>query len=109
MDKKIVLRSKDRIDVVFLKDIIRAEADDNYSKFILSDKRVILISKPLKEFDVRLSSVNFLRVHQSHLVNLHHVVAFNKKDMTLSLNLEAIQIPVAQSKKALLLQYFDQL
>lgn len=108
-DKKIVLKSKDRIDVVAVQDILRAEADDNYSKFVLLDGRTILISRPLKEFDEKLSSLQFFRSHQSHLINLKHIVSFNKKDMTLSLVAEEVDIPVAQSKKALLLDYLDKL
>lgn len=108
-DKKIVLKSKDKIDVVAIKDIIRAEADDNYSKFILTGGRSIMVSRPLKEFDEKLSSSDFFRTHQSHLINLQHLVSFNKKDMTLSLGPENTEIPVAQSKKGLLLAYLDQL
>lgn len=108
-DKKIVLKSKDKIDVVAIKDIIRAEADDNYSKFILTDGRTIMVSRPLKEFDEKLSSSNFFRTHQSHLINLQHMISLNKKDMTLSLGPENTEIPVAQSKKSLLMAYLDQL
>lgn len=51
------------------KDIIRMEADGNYTRFFLKDKKPLLTSKTLKEYDDLLSGQDFIRVHRTHLVN----------------------------------------
>ncbi|MEO8149936.1 MAG: LytTR family DNA-binding domain-containing protein [Bacteroidia bacterium] len=55
----------------FLKteEIIRCEADSNYTKFFLNKRKNMITSKTLKEYEDMLGEHNFLRVHKSHLVN----------------------------------------
>lgn len=78
--ERIALHTQERIDIVKLKDIIRCEADGNYSYFHLSNGKKLLVTRTLKDFDRLLSDFGFLRVHQSHLVNIESVEAFNKTD-----------------------------
>lgn len=58
-------------------DIIRCEADGNYTKFFLKNQKPIITSKTLKEYDEMLAEQNFLRVHRAHLVNKKYVVSFS--------------------------------
>lgn len=107
-DKKLVLKNAEAVHVVPLKDIIQAKSDNNYTLFLVTDGRKILISKPLKEFDQKLNNYGFLRVHQSHLVNLEHARSYNKREDSLLLS-DTTEVPVSQSKKSLLWEYFDKL
>ncbi len=104
--KKIVLRNADTINIVDIKDILYAKSDNNYTTFLLTDEKEILVSKPLKSFDEKLSSLNFFRVHQSFLINLIHVSAFNKRTEEVVLK-QKHTIPVAQSKKRNLMDYIE--
>lgn len=54
-------------------DIIRCEASGSYSYIHLADKRKLLVSMRLKECGEMLSQFSFMRVHHSHIVNLHYV------------------------------------
>src|SRR5581483_10065316 len=78
--KKIVLKTSESIHVINVKDIIRCEADENYTSFFLNDTNRILISKPLKEYDELLTEYGFFRIHQSHLINLNYFKQFKKAD-----------------------------
>ena len=49
--------------------IVRCEADGNYTRIFLSNKKSIIASRTLKEYDEILSWYNFIRVHRAHLVN----------------------------------------
>jgi two-component system, LytTR family, response regulator len=62
----------------FLKpeEIIRCEADGNYTLFILEAIKKIIASRTLKEFDEILADHHFLRVHKSHLVNRKYIQSF---------------------------------
>lgn len=78
--KKISLHTLDKIVVVDLEDIVRCQSDNNYTMFFFQDGSKILVTKTLKYFSDMLKNYQFLRVHQSHLVNLKYVKAFIKSD-----------------------------
>lgn len=98
-ERKIVLRDSNTIYIVLLNTIIRCEAADNYTTFYCTNQKPIVVSKPLKEYDLLLTSQNFLRVHQSHLVNLNHIQQFNKKEGGSLLLTDGSNVPVATRKR----------
>ncbi|MCL5130049.1 LytTR family DNA-binding domain-containing protein [Algibacter sp. L4_22] len=106
--KKLVLKNADAIHVVDIKDILYAKSDNNYTSFLLTNDKSILVSKPLKSFDEKLKNYNFFRVHQSFLINLNYITSFNKRNEEVILNGNH-SIPVAQSRKKNLLTYIDEL
>jgi two-component system LytT family response regulator len=73
---KIALPSSDGLDLILFDKIIKCQADRAYCNFHLVDKKVILVSKPMKDFEEILSSKNFFRVHKSTIVNMNHVEKF---------------------------------
>jgi len=60
--RRLVLKTQESVHVVELDQIIRCEADRNYTSFFLKDDKKILVSKTLKEYETLLSGHNFLRV-----------------------------------------------
>jgi two-component system LytT family response regulator len=74
--KRIILRTSDALQLVSISDIIRAEADSNYTHFHLSGGKHIMVSRTIKEYEAMLSGSGLIRVHQSHLVNLNYVDKF---------------------------------
>jgi two-component system LytT family response regulator len=97
--KRIILHSSDHLQLVSVSDIIRAEADSNYTSFSLSDGRRILVSRTIKEFEGLLSGSGMIRVHQSHLVNINYIDRFVKKDGGYLLLNEGTKIPVSPNLK----------
>ena len=63
---------------VALSDIMRCEAKDNYTLFHLVNNKNILVTRTLKEYEDLLSESNFYRIHHSHMINLAHMVKYNK-------------------------------
>lgn len=59
-------------------DIIRCQAEVNYTVLFLRDKQKITVSKTLGEFEHMLENANFFRVHNSHLVNLAYIKSYHK-------------------------------
>jgi len=106
--KKLVLKNTDAIHVITIEDILFAKSDNNYTSFLLRNGKSILVSKPLKAFDEKLSPHSFFRVHQSFLINLTCITSFDKRNEEVILE-EDHAIPVAQSKKKSLLSYIDKL
>jgi len=61
-------------------EIIRCQADRNYTVFHLTGQRRFISSKTLGEYEEILAIQGFLRVHKSHLVNLEFIDNFLGKD-----------------------------
>ncbi|MBT8219819.1 MAG: LytTR family DNA-binding domain-containing protein [Bacteroidia bacterium] len=78
--EKLSISAVDGIYFVNLKDIVRLEADDNYTHIFLKDNHRITASKTIKSYGELLESVNFFRVHKRHVVNLNFMQKFVKGD-----------------------------
>ncbi len=78
--KKIVLNTQDKIHIVGINEIIRCESDANYTTFTLLNKKPVIMSKPLKEYDEMLTPYGFFRSHHSHLVNLSMIDRLEKRE-----------------------------
>ncbi len=101
--RRIVLPTSDNLHIVAIEDIIRAEADSNYTHFFLSGGKTVMVSRTIKEFDKLLSASGMIRVHQSHLVNIAWVSSFVKRDGGYLEMKDKSKIPVSHNlrKKAL--------
>lgn len=87
--------------------IIRIEALSNYSAFILSNGKKIIVSHTLKEYDCILQDDNFFRVNRSIIVNLDYAVKYKKGEggiLELSDGFEADVSP--QKKEELITRLF---
>jgi len=102
--KRIILHTSDHLQLVAISDIVRAEADSNYTSFILSDGKRILVSRTIKEFDGLLAGSGMIRVHQSHLININYIDRFVKKDGGYLLLKNNTKIPVSPNLKKQVLQ-----
>jgi two-component system LytT family response regulator len=102
--KRIILHTSDHLQLVSVSDIVRAEADSNYTSFTLSDGKHILVSRTIKEFEALLSGSGIIRVHQSHLVSINYIDRFVKKDGGYMLMKDGTKIPVSPILKKQVLQ-----
>lgn len=107
--KKLVLKTQESIHVVDLSNILRCEADRNYTSFFLNDGKKILVSKTLKEYDLLLANHNFLRVQQSHLINLDYVERYDKGQGGAVVMKDGSQVPLSQSKREIFFSVLEQL
>mgnify|MGYP005991434809 CR=1 FL=1 len=98
--KKISLHTSDKIVVVDLDEIIHCKSDNNYTEFFMQNGQKILVAKTLKYFADILKEYQFLRVHQSHLVNLQFVKEYIKSDGGYIVLTNKKTIPVSVRKKA---------
>ena len=106
--KKIALNTVDKIHIVDLHEIIRLESNVNYTKFYFKDGSKLLVTKTLKEFDKLLNEHNFIRVHQSHLIESNQIKAFLKQSGEILLK-DGSKIPVSTRKKTVLMEMISNL
>lgn len=96
---KISLHTSEKIMIVSVNDVIRCEADNNYTTFFLEDGKSILVSKTLKYYANLLENNGFIRTHQSHLVNKQYVKEYIKSDGGYLVLHNKTTIPVSTRKK----------
>ncbi len=75
---KLVLPVLEGFEVVQVKDIIRCQANDNFTDFFFSGGKRMLICRTLKFYEQILEEFGFMRVHKSHLINLQFVKKYRK-------------------------------
>lgn len=96
---KIALPTLSEVYYVKTNEIIRCEALDNYTSFFLHDGERILVCKPLKEYAEILLPFQFIRTHQSHLVNIHFIKSYLKEDGGKLLMRDLTKIPISRQKR----------
>lgn len=104
---KLMLPTFEGFEIVKTNEILYCEADNNLTRFYLSDNRKLLICRTLKYFEDILSGTQFIRIHRSHMINLDFVVRYTKGKggyVTLENNQE---LEVAPMKKGSFLKAFQ--
>lgn len=96
-DSKLILSLHDSFQVVDLNELLYCETDKGYTTFYCNDNKKYLVSKTLKEFEERLSTVSFTRPHQSFMVNLKFIDKYDKSGVIYLKN--GKKIPVSSRKK----------
>jgi len=84
---------------VNINDIVRCEADNTYTRFVLAGGEQVLVSKTLKEYADMLANYSFLRTHQSHLVNMAYIKSWLREDGGSLLLTDHTKIPVSKLKR----------
>ncbi|MVT07743.1 LytR/AlgR family response regulator transcription factor [Chitinophaga tropicalis] len=77
---RIALRSQQFLQVVEIGIIKYCQSDSGYTTFYLSDGRKIVTSYYIKEYEEILPESQFLRTHQSFLVNTVHIDRYYRED-----------------------------
>lgn len=98
-EKRIGINSLTSIIYIKLREVVRCEANGNYTFFNLQDGLQELSSKPIKEYEELLEEFSFARVHKSHLINLLHVKKYLKNDGGSVIMNDGSEVPISKTKK----------
>lgn len=96
---KMVLPTGTGLRFVHIKDIVRLQAEGNYTTFFLAGKSSIIVSRPIKEYEATLESAGFFRVHQSHIINLNLIDRYLKGEGGTVVMEDGTEIEVARRRK----------
>lgn len=106
---KISLHAQDKISVVSIDEIVRCEADGNNTCFYLKQGERIFVTKTLKQFDALFSEHDFMRVHQSHLINKNEILEYVRTEGGYLKMKNGDEVPVAVRKKTAVIEMLDHL
>lgn len=96
-NKKIALHTTKGLEFIRVKDIVRCEGYQKYTKIHVSDGRTIVSSHNIGKYVNMLSEYGFYSTHKSHVVNLNYVSSYSNEGLV-HLN-DGSEVPVARRKK----------
>ena len=99
-EKKIILKTLENMYVLAISEILYCEAEGSYTTFHTADKKKLLVSKNIKEYENTLKDFDFVRSHKSYLVNLNQVKSYSKVTIGTVLVLKTgEQIPISTRRR----------
>ena len=103
-EMKLCIPSQYGFEVILLQDVIYCEAESSYTRFYLPNKKMVITSKTIKEYEYLLADIFFVRVHRSYLINLKHVKEYRRGEEGTITMTNGQEIKVAKRKKDFFLQ-----
>jgi len=107
--KRIALNTQEKTLIKEISEIVRCESSVNYTMFYFSDGTRLLVTQTLKNYDDLLSPYDFLRVHQSHLINSKFVKEYNKSDGGYLVLKDNSTVPVSTRRKNVVMEMIAKL
>lgn len=101
---KMSISAVDGIHFVNIKDIIRFEAEDNYTHIYLLGGERITASKTIKSYENMLDTYNFYRVHKRHVVNLNFIRKFTRGEGSMVIMEDGLEIDVSRRRRPAFLE-----
>lgn len=98
-EQRIAIPLSDKVEFVNVGKIVRLQAEGNYTHIYLEDGKKYLVSKTLKDYAELLERFNFIRTHQSHLINFKKIASYVKSEGGYIMMDDNSQIPVSRMKK----------
>jgi two-component system LytT family response regulator len=80
-------------------DILRCQSSNNYTTFYLADGEALLVCKPIYEYDDLLKGHDFIRCHQSHLVNKRFIRSWKKELGDFLVLTDGTEVPLSRGQK----------
>lgn len=103
-NQKVPFAVDGKILLIKPSEILYCKSDGNYTEIYQTEKKTIVVSKNLKEVERKINHSNFLRIHNSFLVNTNHIIEYIKGDGGFVVMEDQTKIAVSRSKKNDLMQ-----
>lgn len=75
---KLTISALDGMYFINFNEILRFEAEDNYTHIFKTNGEKITVSKTLKSYEKMLHGMDFYRVHKGHMINMNFIDKYVK-------------------------------
>ncbi len=100
-DFKLAISTAEGVHFFNPEEIIRLEGVSNYTRFHFTNRKPLLSSKTLKEYEDILQSNSFIRTHKSHLINYHYVKSYHTDNVLLMTDDSMVEISRRRKEEVL--------
>ena len=105
-DFKLALSTTEGVFFFAPPDILYCEGENNYTRFIFTKNKPMLVSKTLGEYEDLLEEHGFLRIHKSHLVNAKYVTKVDRDGLLLMS--DGKQLVISKRRKEMVMSKLKQ-
>lgn len=92
--KKIIIKSGERENLLYVHDIIYISAEDKYT-IVYTQSGYYITAESLKQYESRLFPLGFFRIHRKYLINMYHHQSISRNKLLLS---HGIELPLSRRK-----------
>lgn len=107
--QKLVLPRLDGFEVVQISDILRCQANDNFTEFFFLNGKKELVCRTLKFYEDTLSDFGFIRIHKSHLINSQFIKRYIKGKSGTIIMVDGSELELSQQRKEQFLEQFGKI
>lgn len=104
--QQVILPTNDGFEVVRLEDIVRLKGNGNFTDVHTTDGSKKMVCRFLKHF-TDILPFPFIRVHKSHVINIHFVKSYHKSAGGYVLLKDGTEVEVSAAYKEVLLSAFQ--
>jgi two-component system, LytTR family, response regulator len=105
--QKIAVPTVKEINYIKVAEIVRMEADGNYTTIFMTHGMPMLASSRIGVYEKQLSADKFFRIHDKHLINLRFVKKLTKGEAGTVIMEDDSQLPVSRRRKDEFLKVLD--
>lgn len=104
-NKRIGISTKTGVEFIYIEDIVRCEADGSYTKLFMKNNKNMLATGKIKGFEEVLANHQFVRVHNSHLININFIEQYIRGEGGFAIMSDKGHVPISRRKKDSFLKY----
>jgi two-component system LytT family response regulator len=95
----LCIPTRDGFEFINTAQIVYCQSDNNYCIIHVDGEKSRVVTRTLKDIEAQLDPAQFLRTHQSYLINLDHVKGYSRADGGLIIMSDKTKLPVSRTKK----------
>lgn len=107
--KLVTISNIDKVNFIKNEEILYCKSSGRYTEFFLKDKRKLVASKSLGEYEEELDKNSFYRIHKSFIVNLNCIDQINKKAGNYCELSDGSSLPISRRRLDGLLQFLKKM
>lgn len=100
---KIILPTRHGLDFIPWTDILYCKSDGNYSHIYTTAGKGILVNMSISCFEKAVPEPWFVRIHHQYIINVQHLVRYEKGDGGSVRLIREIILPVSRERKKMFL------
>lgn len=109
-DRQVAISDGKGLTVLHIDDILHCSSDDAYTLVhTRTEKKPILVTRPLALFDEFFTDKGFVRIHQSHLVHRKHIRRYIRGEGGEVILSDGTNLPVSRRMKGELMRVLEKI
>jgi len=99
--------TEDGSEIISSSEILFIQSINYYSKIVLINKREIISTRHLKEFEEQLKIFGFFRIHNSFIINIKYIKAIYHREGYIVTLIDDIKLKISRRRKEEFLKFLD--